>query len=120
MAEVTIKRSAADLHVGSADSVPSIGDLVDRIIAISGQTPTELVDTMATESGGTLARLTVVESQRVDPDRFLRSWDSIGRASPAALTGAQYQRFLQGDHPITGDSTVQPFDLYGADVPTGR
>lgn len=117
MEDDSIKRSAADLHVGSVDSVPSIGDLFGRITAIAAKAPTDLVDSVATESGATLACLTVVESQSVDPDRFLRSWDSIGRASPVALTDSQYQQFLRGDHPVTVDSTVQHFDLYGADVP---
>lgn len=116
MAEATIKPSAAELHVGLADYVPSIRDLVDRVIAMAGKPPTDMVDTMATESGAALTRLTVVESEGTDPDRFLRSWDIIGRASPAALTEAQYQRFLHGDHPETVDSTVNPFGLYGSDV----
>jgi hypothetical protein len=39
MAEVTIKRSAADLHIGSPDRAPSIQELVDRVIAITAPRP---------------------------------------------------------------------------------
>jgi hypothetical protein len=92
--------------------------LVDRVIAITGATPTDLVDLMATEAGGALARVAVVEAEGTDPDRFLRSWDSIGHASRGELTGAQYQRSLQGDHPLAAESTVQPFALYGAGIQT--
>lgn len=120
MAEVTIKRSAADLHIGSPDRAPSIQELVDRVIAIAGATPTDLVDFMATVAGGALARVAVVEAEGTDPDRFLRSWNSIGHASPCELTGTQYQRFLQGDYPLAAESTVQAFALYGAGIKTAE
>jgi hypothetical protein len=115
------KRSAAQLHVGSADRAPAIQDLVDRVVALAKLSPSEVTDLMETEHGGEVARLDVVELASAAPESLLRSWDSIGHASPAPLTGAQYDRFLRGEHPVDSvELTVEPLELYGANVEVER
>jgi hypothetical protein len=118
MTEFTfIKQSADELHVGPAGQSPAPKDVVDRIFAIAKMSATELTELMGTEQGNDLARLPIVEVEGAPPESYLRPWDSIGRASPTALTDNQYDRFLRGEYPTSSiERTDQPIEIYGADL----
>jgi hypothetical protein len=88
----------------AGDSV-SMQAVLERISKIAALSPTELSAAMSTEQGSEIARF---ESEPVEPEGLLRPWNSIGRASPLALSEPQYERFLAGEHPIAGTS-----GLYG-------
>lgn len=110
------KRSAAELFVGTSERSPAIQDLVDRVVAPAHLSATDVSDVMDTEQGTELARL-----EGSDPVSYLRPWDSIGRASPAPLTDAQYARFLRGEHPVaTVEPKIEPIELYGANAESER
>jgi hypothetical protein len=42
------------------------------------------------------------ETEAIERDGLLRSWQSIVRASREQLTDEQYRRFLSGEHPVVG------------------
>lgn len=78
---------------------------------------TDLAVLLGTDQGKDIARLNIVEDVGVTPDRYLRAWDSIGRASPIALTEQQYDRFLQGENPtISIEPKSHEIEIYGADL----
>jgi hypothetical protein len=115
------KRSAAQLHVGAVDRAPAIQDLVDRVVALAKLSPSEVTDLLETADGAEVTRLDVVELEGAAPESLLRSWDSIGHASPAPLSAVQYDRFLRGKHPVDSvELTVEPLELYGANVEVER
>ena len=109
--------SAAELHIGSSERSPALKDLVDRIVAIARMSATDLNLLMGTEQGADIARLDIVENEGADPENYLRSWDSIGRASPAALSGTQYDVFLRGENPtVVPEQKIEPLELYVPDL----
>ena len=104
-----------NLHVGTAERAPALADLVDRIVAIAKMSATDLATLMGTEEGASIARLDIVEAEGVAPESYLRPWNSIGRASPAALTESQYDKFLTGENPLAAvERKSEPLEIYGA------
>jgi hypothetical protein len=87
------------------DAVP-LTSVIQRIKYLASLDPTELARKMDTEEGASLAQ---VETEPVELNSLLRPWNAIRRASPEPLTGAQYDAFLKGEHPIADVD-----ELYGA------
>jgi hypothetical protein len=117
MTKFTFHRALPELHLQqgpTAEGSPVIADVVDRVVALAKLSATELAALMGSEEGPDFASLEVTELTGVAPERFLRSWDSIGRASPSALNDQQYDAFLRGENPLA--ETVIEIDtseIYG-------
>lgn len=104
------RKADVTLEIASGGSSPvesvSVRAVIQRISEIAALSPTEAASRMGTEKGSQIARL---ETEAVETEGLLRSWKSIGRASPKPLTDEQYEKFLNGDHPVTDAA-----ELYGA------
>jgi hypothetical protein len=101
----------------STDRIVALKDVVSRVVEIAKMTATDLAMLMGTEQGKDIASLKIVEDDGVTPESYLRSWDSIGRASPIPLTEQQYDRFLLGENPtISVEPKSLEIEIYGADL----
>jgi hypothetical protein len=75
----------------------ALEEVLERIQQIAVMTPTELAVLMGSAEGSKIVDYPI---ERLDSRKLLRSWDSVGRASPGPLTEGQYETFLRGQHPL--------------------
>jgi hypothetical protein len=77
----------------------AFADLVRAVKYLSTLSPTDAAALMGTEDGPRVAKVELATASGAPAPSGLRSWDSVGRASPKALTDTEYDRFLNGEHP---------------------
>ena len=100
--------SASAIASGGSSPLASVSlrEVIQRVSEIAALSPTEVASRMGTEEGSQVAR---IDTEAVETEGLLRSWKSIGRALPQQLTDEQYEKFLNGEHPVT-----ETAELYGA------
>src|SRR5258707_12299113 len=65
-----------------------------RVWALAQMDPTTVADILGGDEGIPLPE---VSPSDLAPEKLLRPWDSVVRASPEPLTDRQYKKFLQGE-----------------------
>jgi len=74
-----------------------------RVWALAQMDPTTVADILGGDEG---IPLPDVSPSNLAPEKLLRPWDSVVRASPEALTDRQYKKFLQGED-ISSEAIIQ-------------
>jgi hypothetical protein len=74
-----------------------------RVWALAQMDPATVADIL---SGDERIPLPDVSPSNLAPEKLLRPWDTVVRASPAPLTDRQYRKFLQGED-ISSEAIVE-------------
>jgi len=74
-----------------------------RVWALAQMDPTTVADILGGDEGIPLPE---VSPSNLAPEKLLRPWESVVRASPEALTDRQYEKFLQGED-ISSEAIIE-------------